>query len=459
MDSQSSKRSRQASSISDNVLIVSEPLCFMFKKFKQLPEKLFKQLVMDFYSTDIITEAKNTLLVYMEKLELEKWSKPTRRRKESVDKAGSKLKLETDDIVSMLIYIDEQKLYENLPYAKLSEGDLQCILNRLSCISGAMSSLNDLIINSFNTITANLATELDKRLVELIGSAHHTQLQDSLEAVRKQTACLDSSDLSSAITAIRKSMEVVCHQTACLEDPSFTSAVTLMASQQRGLSHDTNVNRPSHSDAPTDNCSTEPESVIDTDNTAFTDVNYNRKVRKSVNGNSNISSTQMASYSQAISSNAPNIPQPLAPKPVQTKKRTIMGDSNTCPLKASKNLQIKKSVYKISNLDSNYTDSDIKKYLESLKIRTLTCFELPRGKFEKEGNKSFRVCIYFNDKHILLSKNNWSSGILIKEWVFRPKNPPVAEESNSLIPQLEPTIVHNTTSNNSIESMATTQTT
>jgi len=87
----------------------------MFKRFKQLPDKLFKQLITDFYSADNSCEAKNILLSYMEQLDLSKWTKHARRRKESVDKTGQKLKAETDDIVSMFLYIDENNLYDRMP--------------------------------------------------------------------------------------------------------------------------------------------------------------------------------------------------------------------------------------------------------------------------------------------------------------------------------------------------------
>jgi len=97
MDVQSAKRIRQASSISNDQLMVSDPLCYVFTKFKQLPYTLFKQLISDFYPADTICEDKNILLSYMEQLDLSKWTKPLRRRKESVDKTGHNLKAETDD--------------------------------------------------------------------------------------------------------------------------------------------------------------------------------------------------------------------------------------------------------------------------------------------------------------------------------------------------------------------------
>jgi len=137
----------------------------MFKKFKQLPDKLFKQLFTDFYSADNICEAKNILLSYMEQLGLPKWTKPPHRKKESVDKTGQKLKAETDDIVSMLLYIDENNLYDrlptfvavnrdNLPSANLSEGDLQCVLNKLAAMSVTLTSFNNLLLNSADVFTS-----------------------------------------------------------------------------------------------------------------------------------------------------------------------------------------------------------------------------------------------------------------------------------------------------------------
>jgi len=163
---------------------------------------------------------------------------------------------------------------------------------------------------------------------------------------------------------------------------------------------------------PTDSCSDEPL-VVDNDNNVFTSVIYNRKGKALYNKNSENINKQNATYPGAVISNDHSTNQTI-PKQTQVKRRTVLGASNTCTLKASLNPQIKKAIYKISNLEAACTVSDISDHITNLKVRVLTCFELPKGKFEKVGNKSFRVCIYSNDKPAFLSKENWSSGILIK---------------------------------------------
>ena len=121
----------------------------------------------------------------------------------------------------------------------------------------------------------------------------------------------------------------------------------------------------------------------------------------------------------------------------QKKRMSMMGDSTSSILKASKNLNIKKAVYKISNIDSSYSVKDVTSHLESIKVRVVSCFELPRGPRQPEDNKNFRVCIYAVDKSKLLVRNNWSTGIVIQDWVFHQKkivtdNPTLSSSETSL---------------------------
>jgi len=397
----------------------------------------------------------------------------------------------------MLIYIDEHKLYDkiptfvainpdNLPSAKLSEGDLQCILNKLTNISTTMTSFNGLLLNSANTFTVGVVAELEHRLVALNDTTVLTKLQDSIDVVQKQTAHLDSGfadgvihelehrlaplSNSVALHKLQDSLDVVRRQTACLERSAFSAAQTSTilqphSHQQSSSSYANNhtgssqlnsnlvpVTHNTHRTMSIASCSGEPATVSDSN--VFTDVINNRKGKASLINNSNINK-QNVTYAGAVVSNNSSTNQPTL-KQTQPKRRTVLGASNTCTLKASQNPQIKKSVFKISNLDYCCTVSDVNDYVTNLKVRILTCFELPKGKFEKDGNKSFRVCIYSNDKAAFLSKDNWSSGILIKEWVFRPKDQPSSVAPNSEI--IEPVVPCTLESVSSYNSASNTQT-
>jgi len=315
----------------------------MFKKFKQLPDKLLRQLITDFYSADVVCDAKNTLLTYMEQLDLTKWSKPSRRRKDSVDKTGSKLKMEIDDILQLLVYIDDQNLYgklptfvkanpDNLPTAKLSEGDLQCVINKLTGISSTISSFNDLLLNSSNIFTAGVVTQLEHRLKTLTDSSAETGLQDSLDVIRKQTSVLENGlvteivnrlehrlfSLTAPLTRIQDSLDIVRKQTAVLDGSKQAANRSFLGAQSfnqqlcsqtnnnaavlsnENLSLGSTAHNP-HQSAPLASCSDEP--TTDSDNNVFTAVAYNRKTKKSFTSEPNSKNMPNVSYAGALTAN------------------------------------------------------------------------------------------------------------------------------------------------------------
>lgn len=101
----------------------------------------------------------------------------------------------------------------------------------------------------------------------------------------------------------------------------------------------------------------------------------------------------------------------------------MIGHSTTSTIRAAKVLSVNKSVYCIGNIDSDYSEDDVKQYVESLGVRVISCFE---RKAENKparfaDNKTFRLCIIDADKDKLLCEANWTVGISIQRWVFKPK--------------------------------------
>jgi len=114
----------------------------------------------------------------------------------------------------------------------------------------------------------------------------------------------------------------------------------------------------------------------------YTTVTYSKKTKPT-----------KPSYSAMASSNVSggpsNQPKPNLASAPSVKRRTVLGDSLTSGLKASKTPQIKKAVYRISNVDEIYSANDVFDHITSLNIRVVTCFELKKTTWQKEGNKSF----------------------------------------------------------------------
>lgn len=101
--------------------------------------------------------------------------------------------------------------------------------------------------------------------------------------------------------------------------------------------------------------------------------------------------------------------------------KTLIGASSSSTIKASVNLQVPKSVFRLGNVDGLCSTADIQDYLHSIGVHVLTCFELPRAAKQPLENKAFRICILSSDKSKLLNEDNWSFGITIRPWVFKVK--------------------------------------
>ena len=155
------KRPRQQSGIGGEAareIVINELLCYTQKKHKQLPEKTLKQILFDFYSTDLVVEAKDLLADNLASMNLPNWSRP-RRRNNSKEHPNAKKCEDIDDVVYMYNFVDENHLAARLPIyvaanpdlipsAKLTEGDLQCLLLKLNTLTDKVDALGDSVFTS-----------------------------------------------------------------------------------------------------------------------------------------------------------------------------------------------------------------------------------------------------------------------------------------------------------------------
>ena len=116
--------------------IVSNCLCFMINKFGKIASKPLKQLILEFYSADDISEAKELLMLEIDGLKTTNPPKITRHRRDSVNRL--KPALDIDDIIMAICYLDESQVLDkcsifvannpdNMPSTRLVEGDLEVV--------------------------------------------------------------------------------------------------------------------------------------------------------------------------------------------------------------------------------------------------------------------------------------------------------------------------------------------
>jgi len=107
-----------------------------------------------------LSDAKDSLLGDVEKLNFDKFPKVSRRRRNSV----GKLALDMDDIFSVLTYLDENghlgklstfcaKSPDKMPSIRLVDGDLAIIWNKLTTLTDILGSGNNMHVKCVEIVT------------------------------------------------------------------------------------------------------------------------------------------------------------------------------------------------------------------------------------------------------------------------------------------------------------------
>jgi len=82
----------------------------------------------------------------------------------------------------------------------------------------------------------------------------------------------------------------------------------------------------------------------------------------------------------------------------------------------------KKAVFCIDNVSTDCSVDDIKSFVSGLSVQTLTCFQVkPRRRRGDDDDdikdrKAFCLCIYDDDRSLLLDESVWPDSVSVSEW-------------------------------------------
>lgn len=158
----------------DRRMELNNLLCFTTCKFSRVALKPLKCTIMDFYSSDDITAAKELLQVEAEALKYDKLVKLPRRRKDSISKVNG----EIDDIMNLIASLDEGNHLHRLPLfvasdpdcmpsIKLTDGDLSVMLAKLDKMDNNIESLNQQVGESNRKLNHLAMRPSDRNHIDL----------------------------------------------------------------------------------------------------------------------------------------------------------------------------------------------------------------------------------------------------------------------------------------------------
>ena len=139
-------------------LTLSDPLCFIVNKLSNIPLKPLKKTLIDFYTTEDISKAKSQLMKDVESLNLPDKPPHVSNRRDNENRQVR----ETDDIFTLITYLDENKLLsslplyvtdkpDNMPTLRLFDGDLSFLAARLDKLDTILSEHGSMLAAIFES--------------------------------------------------------------------------------------------------------------------------------------------------------------------------------------------------------------------------------------------------------------------------------------------------------------------
>lgn len=355
---------------SDNrSVIVCELLCYL--KCKLSSVKLMS-IVGDFYSAEDITLAKEHLVDSVDKLGLEKWPKPAKRKN-----SENKSKTELNDIFNVFAFLDENLLLnklpsfvaanvDNLPSSRLEEGDLRCVLNKLDYLDTKLD----------NSAVASAPVDILQKINDL------KSMMGKLTNIENQLASLSSGQVERFT------------ESKLLKDTSSNSVTTVTKAPGRSWAE--LVETPRHS-YQSGGERTSVTAEMDTD--GMDSEGYQRVLGKKRKR----SPTVAAKPKDNLSVKA------------KIKPKTIVGSNTQCAIKAAREIR-KSKIFYVSNIDKETGCEEFESWLKNCNIKVHNVFA---AKTRFENSNAFRVNIDADDVNKFISE--CGPHLIIREWVFKPQ--------------------------------------
>lgn len=400
-------------------IVLSNCLCYMLNKFRRIPSKPLKSVVVEFYSSEEISSAKELLIEAADSLNNENLPKinVSRRRRES----SSKSALEIDDIITILSAIDEVKLLddlpmfvadspENMPATKLLEGDMELLWKKIEKLEGIVSGgLRD------------LNEDIKYLKLKTVQPVNVGMPQSGSKVTNYRRAiCIESSADKQIINS--QSVHMLT-KSATDERVSGNQGVSITDRWGSSVEDESDSAR---DDRPYTRVESKRKRKSIVQGVSPSDVIPSKRVDYRVQSNPPISYAGIITNHPAQSTDAVTMGASMARASAQNNK--IIGKSNCSALKAANTIKsaIDKSVFSIHNVADQYDVSDIKNHCKQLNIRVLFCFNISR---QDQKSRSFKLAVAKVEENKIMDSSSWPAGVVVRPWNYKPACTNVVSES------------------------------
>jgi len=406
--------------MADTQVVLCDPLCFVVNKYGKTDVKALSSTLFDFYSTDVLSDAKKRLLVDIDMLNLTSKRPHIPHRRDG----DGRLQKEVDDILLLVNYLDEQKALDSLPkYVSGSPDNMPSLRLYEGDIGGLMTLLHSISHKVTEFGSALSAITRDVRTLQQAISPESIQGRAPVVNTRSTTAdCNSYTTTASAGAAYQRDFPPLpgdCETAVGVTDRNVDCQSATATSWALQVS--------------TPVCSGNRFAALSTDDDdhqqsqqPFTTVVHSRRTKRRQRSSSQEHQQQRQPQPQRQASTAATQQQP--PTASTRRAPTLFGKSTTTSTITAARKLCKKSVFCVDNVVTSCTVNDIRSFVEGLNVEVISCFETnPRRRPHESvestvDRKAFRICINDNNRQEFLDPTVWPDSISVSDWFFRGRN-------------------------------------
>jgi len=418
--------------------VLSEPLCFLVNRFVKGHLKTLKTSAIDFFNRQEILEAKFQLLDDLERVGVPITAKHPRVPKYRRGKENTAVR-NLEDIISVFIYLDENKLLDQLPRyvsanpeaspsTRLCEGDLKFLFAYLDKIDNAIQGFGVQLSAVMQQVHALQWTQT--RPVQIVNT------QPPRDPVFGPSQSQQSSYAAAAANATTTETRPTRPPTGAgtgakpkqtFGQPSRVSDVNTPRFSESGKTP-TVKSRSAQPDWA--HLSSHGESTDDDESfTTYVSRYQQRKKRKLENRSREQENEREANLERS--------PAPASRRRSRWQRAPLVvgkvtagsvtsAASNVDAFVAAKPY-VKKKIFSIDNVNPAFTVEQLTKFVSDLDVAVLSCYKVdPRRRRKetkeqaKKDRSAFRLCIKTEDQDKLINADRWPEYVIVSDWYFAP---------------------------------------
>ena len=426
-------------------LVLCPPLCFLIKRFGKLDLKTIKNVLIDFYTPEDISGAKQQLKDDVETIVCDHGLIGLPRLPKRVD-GEKKMMYEVDDIVALLTFLDERNSIQflpkyvadspdTMPYLRVLDGDFKILWECMTKMQAKLNSLTESVGELHATVNSSIQVRSTR---DVISTVPPSQLSSLLIGRPKTT---ETAKAGGSERGCSMDFPPLIHSLTSWTATNQDQAIITESDSGEDNPHDDGWNTVVHKHKRPRVRSSVQEAL---DSSSRVPIEHGNMF-SSTPGRAMAQTLNMNNYARAVASSGV---QKQKQKPARKRLPMLVGTKPALSMEkvAAAKPFIGKAVYCIDNVSTLVNEDDMKTFVTRNGVTVLSCHSVKprRSRWQREsgifpaGRNTFRLCIPREQSGLLLKPDVWPSHITVTPWIFNkqarpPRGDQVDDEHDNLL--------------------------